>query len=293
MMNNINLYVASKNRLNGSTSSFLVNLPNGFLKQKKEEDLYLNVNGFYLINSWFNIQHNYNNNLFIINDGLYIPITLNEGSPNIYELLDDLNNKLSDFMTISYNRVKNKFIYRNITENSIQILPLNSGGFFGFEDNTINDITTETECDIPINVQGDIMLFLKLYAGDISLENNTLDNLFEGDYKPSYIIFSIPINVPQGALISYNNEDSGDSFKHKISNYHTNIDHFTLAIVNQDGKEITGITDYIVSLQFQKIIENKNIKYLKDIRNIIYNIYEYIRWFGRTYYNMISPYPIY
>ena len=175
----------------------------------------------------------------------------------------------------------------------LQTEQVNSGGFLGFEDNTINDIDSETECDIPINVQGDIMIFLQLYAGDISLENNTLDNLFEGDYKPSNIIFSIPINVPQGALISYNNEDAGDSFKHKISNYHTNIDHFTLAIVNQDGKEITGITDYMVSLQFQKIIENKNIKYLKDIRNIMNNIYEYIMWFGRTYYNMISPYPIY
>ena len=51
MMNNVELCVASKNRLNGSTSSFLVNLPNGFLNQKKEEDLYLNVNGFDLINS--------------------------------------------------------------------------------------------------------------------------------------------------------------------------------------------------------------------------------------------------
>ena len=48
----------------------------------------------------------------IINNGFYIPKTLNEGSPNIYELLDDLNNKLSKFLIISYNRVKNQFIYK-------------------------------------------------------------------------------------------------------------------------------------------------------------------------------------
>ena len=129
---------------------------------KKKIFFILNVNGFYLINSWFNIQHDYNNNFIIINNGFYIPKTLNEGSPNIYELLDDLNNKLSNYMTISYKRVKNKFIYKNITVNPIQILSLNSGGFLGFEHNTINDIDLETECDIPINVQGDIMLFLQL-----------------------------------------------------------------------------------------------------------------------------------
>lgn len=287
--NNINLYVSSKNRLDGSASSFTVNVPNGLLVNEEYEEWVLSVNGFYLINSWYNIQKGYNNQFQLIVNGVPISLELNEGSPNVYELYNDLVAKTSIYLTISYNKITNKFTYKNISGSTLSIIPLNSGGFLGFDNLTVNSISAlGTECDNPINVQGDMMLFLRLYGGDISLKNDSIDNFDDGFYKNSDIIFSIPINVPPGALISYNGDNN---FKHKLSQTRNDIDKFQLIVVNDKGEEITGMTDYYVLLQFQK---NPNyyimiLKYLEDMKTILKNIYEFIKWFSETYYNQIAP----
>lgn len=287
--NNINLYVSSKNRLDGTASSFTVNLPNGLLVNEDYEEWVLSVNGFYLINSWYNIQKNYNNQFQLIVNGVSISLELNEGSPNIYELYDDLVSKTSSYLNISYSRITNKFTYYNISGTTLSIIPLNSGGFLGFENLTINDIDADgVECENPINVQGDMMLFLRLYGGDITLQNDSIDNFDDGLYRTTDIIFSIPINVPPGALISYNGDDN---FKHKLSQAKNDIDKFQLIIVNERGQQITGMTDYYLLLQFQK---NMNyyvliLKYLEDMKLILKNIYQFIKWFSETYYNQIIP----
>ena len=287
--NNINLYVSSKNRLDGTASSFTVNVPNGLLVNEEYEEWVLSVNGFYLINSWYNIQKGYNNQFQLIVNNVPISLELNEGSPNIYELYNDLVAKKSLYLTITYNRITNKFTYHNISGTTVKIIPLNSGGFLGFENLTINDIDVGgTECENPIIVQGDMMLFLRLYGGDISLKNDSIDNFDDGIYKATDIIFSIPINVPTGALISYNGDNN---FKHKLSQTRNDIDKFQLIVVNERGEEIIGMTDYYVFLQFQK---NMNyyiliLKYLEDIETILKNIYEFIKWFSNTYYNQIIP----
>lgn len=289
---NVNVYISSKNRLDGRASNFLVNIPNGLLTCKKNENWVMNVNGFYLINSWYNIQENYNNSFNIIVDGISTNILLKSGSPNINELFLDLQTKTSSYMTITYDRTTNKFTYTNISGGVLQIIPINSGGFLGLENLTVNEISVDgTECDNPIVVQGDMMLFLKLYGGDISLKNSTLDNIVDCDYSNDQIIFSTAINVPTGALISYNNQDGGDSFSHQITQFQEDIDHFSLIIVNENGIEITGMTDYIVLLQFKKVenLYNKIYYYLDSIQNILNNLYQFTKWFSTTYYNMIAP----
>ena len=66
-------------------------------------------------------------------------------------------------------------------------------------------------------------------------------------------ILSVPVNVPPQSLISYNNEDGGNSFTHLITQTREDIDHFSLVVVNEKGQEITNMTDYIILLQFQKV----------------------------------------
>jgi hypothetical protein len=288
--NNINLYVSSKNRLDGTASSFTVNLPNGLLTNEEYEEWVLSVNGFYLINSWYNIQKSYNNQFQLLVNNVAVSLELNEGSPNIYELYDDVVLKTNSYLNIVYNRITNKFTYYNISGTTLSIIPLNCGGFLGFENLTVNDIDVDgTECELPINVQGDMMLFLRLYGGDITLQNDSIDNFNDGLYETCDIIFSIPINVPSGALISYNGGDN--NFKHKLSQSRNDIDKFHLIIVNERGQQITGMTDYYLLLQFQKNVNYYIVilKYLEDIKTIFKNIYEFIKWFSETYYNQIIP----
>lgn len=231
--NNINLYISSKNRVDGDASSFSVVVPNGLISCKKNENWKLNVNGFYLINSWYNIKSNYNNHFVVIYNSISYDIYLTEGSPNVYELLQDLNEKLATYMTVSYNRAKNKFTYKNNNATPCRIIPITAGDFLGFENFTDTNIDTlGVESDDPINVQGDKMLFVKLYASDFTLANNSIDNLFTGDYLPNTIIFSVPINVPPQSLISYNNEDGGNSFTHLITQSRDDIDHFSNKLIN-------------------------------------------------------------
>jgi len=285
--NKVNLFISSKNRLDGTTSDFLVNIPNGFLKCRKNEEWLMRVSSFNVINNWFHITNNYNNSFQLIVGSETYNFTLNEGSPNIYELLEDLQLKTQGYLTITYDKIKNRFIYNNITnEQNITLIPINSGDFLGFDNMTLNEITSLTISDNPINVQGDRLLFLKLYGGDITLKNNTIDNLYDENYQQSDILFYIPINVPSGSLISYNNEDSGVNFSHKIAQHQDDIDHFSLQIVNEDGKPVIGFSDYYLILQFEKVVNTNFILY--DILTVLENIFEYIKWFGNTYYQMIQ-----
>ena len=58
-----------------------------------------------------------------------------------------------------------------------------------------------------------------------------------------------PIDVPSNGLLSYNNEDGGDSFQYRLANVEQ-ITWFTLTIYNQDNEFIPNFSDYILLLQF-------------------------------------------
>ena len=159
-MSKINIYVNSKNRKSDETpSNFSVIIPDGLLKCNTDEYFTLSVNSFYCYNDFYQCNINSNSFRIIFRTNLnavflttnYI---LNVGNPNIYDLITDINTKLSGYLTCTYNEIKNKITYTRTyaqTTNyfNMYILCVNSGSSFNVETLIL---TTDTESTYPINI---------------------------------------------------------------------------------------------------------------------------------------------
>ena len=284
-MSKINIYVNSKNRKSDETpSNFSVIIPNGLLKVNKHEYFTLSVNSFYCYNDFYqsNANSNYFNLIFRDNTNVVYStqkLYLKLGNPNIYDLLSDINTKLSGYLTCSYDNIKNKITYTRIyaqTSNyyTMYINAINSGCFFGLNNNVETIILfSGSESINPININSIRALSVGI-DGDISFNNNNMEsNLNNSVYKASDLIFQTAVNVPKGFLIDYQNIDGGDSFKFTLGN-HDRIKYFILSVYDQDGNTITDMTDYIIHIQFTINKKSQKEALLKSL--IDYNKQSYL-----------------
>ena len=287
-MSKINIYVNSKNRKSDeSPSNFSVIIPDGLLKVNSDEYFSLSVNSFYCYNDFYQCNNNSNsfNIVFRTNlNAVYVTnkYNLNIGNPNIYDILNDINNKLSGYVTCTYDNIKNKITYTRIyaqTNNyyNLYILPINAGNFLGLTNNTETLINT-TESTYPININTIRALSVGI-DGDISFNYNNMEsNLTNSLYKASDLIFQMGINVPKGFLLDYQNVDGGDSFRFNLGNKNA-IKYFILSVYDQDGNTITDMTDYIIHMQFTINKQSQTDKLLKsmiDYNRQIYLVVGYI-----------------
>ncbi len=288
MTDKINVYINSKNRNAYETASkFIVNVPQNLLRLERDEYFTLNVNGFYCFNTWFNCIDGFNNEFEIIIKNIDGIITysnlykLNTGNPNVNDLKNNLNIILTPYINITYDKIKNKFIYKRIlpiTDNDyVMYLNIkNAEDFLGFKKKDRNSLI-ELPYNIDIysyyivNVLGDEAIIIKI-AGDIILSGNTIDNFGNIKYSPSSIIFIKAIDVPSNGLLKYNNEDSGDSFQYLLNNIEQ-INFFELSVYNQDEEPIPDFSEFILNLQFIKhkrmtkleVLMESLIDYVKQI----------------------------
>ena len=157
------------------------------------------------------------------------------------------------------------------------IYPINSGGFFGLNNNVETLISSSgTTSTYPININTIRALSVGI-DGDVSFSNNNMEsNLNNSVYKASDLIFQTAVNVPKGYLITYQNIDGGDSFKYTLGN-NDRIKYFILSVYDQDGNTITDMTDYIIHKQLLKTLIDYNkqsyliIGHIFDIMNNMFN----------------------
>jgi len=292
-MDKINIYINSKNRdLSERISNFTVRIPQNLLRLSQGEYFTLNVNGFYCYNSWFNCIDGFNNEFQLIIKNINDEIVetynykLNDGNPNVNDVKSNLNGLLINKVLVSYDKQRNKFIFKRSlpvsTQNYTMYLKIiNSEDFLGFYKNDRN-----IEILLPylqnvfsnniINILGDEAIIIKI-NGDCILAGNTVDNFGTETYEPSNIIFMKPIDVPSNGLLEYNNEDGGDSFQYRLANVEQ-ITWFTLSVYNQDDELIPNFSDYILLLQFIRhkteegkveILLNTLVDYVKQIYLLI------------------------
>ena len=295
-MDKINIYINSKNRdLSEKISNFTVRIPQNLLRLSQGEYFTLNVNGFYCYNSWFNCIDGFNNEFQLIIKNINDEIVetynykLNDGNPNVNDVKSNLNGLLINKVLVSYDKQRNKFIFKRSlpvsTQNYTMYLKIiNSEDFLGFYKNDRN-----IEILLPylqnvfsnniINILGDEAIIIKI-NGDCILAGNTVDNFGTETYEPSNIIFIKPIDVPSNGLLEYNNEDGGDSFHYKLANVEQ-ITWFTLSVYNQDDELIPNFSDYILLLQFIRhkteegkleILLNTLLDYVKQIYLLISHV---------------------
>ena len=129
---------------------------------------------------------------------------LSLGNPNIYDVLNDLNTKMSVYCTVTYDKIKNYFtFFRTYAQDSnyysMYIKPINSSCFLGFSNNVENLISVSgTPSTFPINVNNIIALNVVI-DGDISFENNNIDNCY-GVWQNSDIILQKGVDVPKNGF---------------------------------------------------------------------------------------------
>ena len=288
-MDKINIYINSKNRdLSEQISNFTVRIPQNLLRLSQGEYFTLNVNGFYCYNSWFNCIDNFNNEFHIIIKNIENEIIqtyvykLNDGNPNVNDVKTNLNNLLLNKVNITYDKQRNKFIFKRTLAVSTQnyrmyIKIINSEDFLGFykSDRDIEILLPYFQnvySNNIINILGDEAIIIKI-NGDCILAGNTVDNFGTETYEPSNIIFMKPIDVPSNGLLKYDNDDGGDSFHYRLANVEQ-ITWFTLSVHNQDNELIPNFSDYILLLQFIRhkteegkveILLNSLLDYVKQI----------------------------
>jgi hypothetical protein len=295
-MDKINIYINSKNRdLSEQISNFTVRIPQNLLRLSQGEYFTLNVNGFYCYNSWFNCIDNFNNEFHIIIKNIENEIIqtyvykLNDGNPNVNDVKTNLNNLLLNKVNITYDKQRNKFIFKRTLAVSTQnyrmyIKIINSEDFLGFykSDRDIEILLPYLQnvySNNIINILGDEAIIIKI-NGDCILAGNTVDNFGTETYEPSNIIFMKPIDVPSNGLLKYNNEDGGDSFHYRLANVEQ-ITWFTLSVYNQDNELIPNFSDYILLLQFirHKTEDGKVETLLNSLLDYVKQIYLMISHF--------------
>ena len=288
-MDKINIYINSKNRdLSEKISNFTVRIPQNLLRLSQGEYFTLNVNGFYCYNSWFNCIDGFNNEFQLIIKNINDEIVetynykLNDGNPNVNDVKSNLNGLLINKVLVSYDKQRNKFIFKRSlpvsTQNYTMYLKIiNSEDFLGFykSDRNIEILLPYLQnvySNNIINILGDEAIIIKI-NGDCILAGNTVDNFGTETYEPSNIIFMKPIDVPSNGLLEYNNEDGGDSFQYRLANVEQ-ITWFTLTVYNQDDELIPNFSDYILLLQFIRhkteegkveVLLNTLVDYVKQI----------------------------
>lgn len=239
-------YISSKNRQSGSINQFLITFPNALFYNTdfKKHYLKINLNDCSILKEWYDILDNVNNN-FELNG---VPMTLTEGSPNVYLLLADLNAKLIGEYIVDYNINLNKFNF-TASNPANTIKPINSGHLFGLIDGTT--YTGSFQSSTIINIQYENSLYL---CCDVAVNGQNLDNIVNDKMNVSSIIARIPINQSTGQTIVYNSyKNTTESIQLSTMN---GVDCMTFSVYSNQGRHIPLNFNYTFSIKCEHYIED-------------------------------------
>jgi hypothetical protein len=198
------------------------------------------------------------------------------GNPNVYDIRDELNSLLLNYISVTYDKVKNLFLYTRTKaqDNSNYRLYLkikNCGSFLGFPKDYNNKeilITTEGIYSYqPINVIYHQQLLVNI-DGDIQMQINNLDNKNSDVLEPTAVLFMKPIDIQRNQLIMYDNWDGNASFQYKISQKDT-INQINIRITNQDNEPISTLGDWQLTMQLERHDEDITESLLTQIKEYI------------------------
>jgi hypothetical protein len=290
----INLYLNSANRtLGDSPSSFEMTMSSTLVTADTNEIFFMNVIQFNTFNNFYQVQTGYNTDFLIIivpssGNNQIIYGTIPYGNLTVYDILNYLSVLLNGLVNITYDKLKNKFIFTRIINNStlyngiyitnIYLNIINCDSLLGFS-RTSRNINIEfvynvpRYSDQPINVISITNFFVHV-SGDLYLNDENYDNHNSSEIDNNNIIFSMAVDKPFNTCLSYNNSDGGNSFYFRLDNCKTNINHFKLEIRDQFHQLIPQFPDYNIVIQFtKKTRENVFLRPLLDIRNYILQLY--------------------
>lgn len=267
-MNKNNVLICSKNRsINDSPSNITVNLDNDLICNE-DEYFTVKINSFNMIKSFYSVQPGLNDEirLYLYLNGVvdeayirYIPY----GNYNVNSLIDVLKLVfIDDIISVDYDKRLNKFLFKRkqneISDlyDAISIVCINSGIIMGLNNNeelfiNFNGVLSPNF----INISGYEMMLIK-FGGNVSIDN-TYTNLINQFYLPSQVIGIINIQqyMPMDSIMLNNtNDNDANTFMIKSKKIHS----FTIQIVNENDIEFPQMSNFFLSLCFEKHT-NKNL----------------------------------
>jgi len=294
IMNKHEIIVFSKNRSqNESSSQFSVNLNNNIICGP-DEYFTISLSSFFMIKSFYSIQSGLNNVFYIVmrkpNDTTEYFRGIPDGNYDTRELLKKLIELCFGLMDVSYDPIKNKFIFKRV-ENEVTegydvfIRPLNCGVILGLNDG-IEKLVTEggIYSDRFVNLSGDSSMLIKL--GDVSFEKSYI-NMVSENFEVNNILGIIDIAsvAPMDSITS----DCKD-VEYKISD--KNIKKLSISIVNENNVVFPYMSDSIMKLTIKKYKAKSNeiealmnqiltrindmVYYVANIVNLITNFIEQV-----------------
>jgi hypothetical protein len=287
----VNFIINTKGRdmnINPNPNTIDVNVPSGLLALQSDEEFIMTVNSFQCFKQFYSCQNGYNNQFQLIytdtsNNSNVNNYYLQQGNYDVYTMTNYLNSILSNDVNITYDSIQNILNFTRISpiDSNHQILYLNiinCDAFLGFSKNIpiLLPFNSTVSSLYPLNIQGDNTILIEI-SGDIVL-NSSLDNLNSTQFLHSKIIFLKPIDVPANGLIEYSNIDGGNSFSFVLHNQEQ-INFFKLTCYNQDYQIFQNITDYIMTIQFEKkkkvnyylLALEKILEYISDLFLLLSN----------------------
>ena len=302
----INLYLNSVNRTIGDKpSSFEMVMVNSLITADTNEIFFLNVIQFNTFNNFYQVQKGYNTDFEILiynHDNEFHDSIIGEipyGNLSVYDILNYLQTLLNGLINITYDKLKNKFIFTRIINTStlyngiyisnMYLNIINCDTLLGYQRISRNKpiefiYNVATYSDQPINVISITNFFVHV-SGDLYLNDENYDNHNSSEIDNNNIIFSMAIDKPFNTCLSYNNIDGGNSFYYRLDNSKANINRFKLEIRDQFNQLIPNFPEYNMIMQFtKKTRENVFLRPLIDIKNYLSQIY---LMFGTIYQKLL------
>lgn len=256
-----NVLISSRNKNPYDTNTdYNVKLDDEFFIQNGEE-MYVCMNQFHTIKSFYACQNGLNNHFQIIVrpisspsdeaiDNYFIP----EGNYDVKSLMNEIikitaGNEV--LFQISYDAKVNKYVYKNLfrPDFNVYIKPITSGIFLGLENGVEYLISAQgTYSSKFINLSGYTSMVIKL-EGDLNVENS-VSNIDSTTLRYDKILAVLNIN-DKSPMDSITYENDGCLFKHRITSQ--KINKFKVKIVNDDGTPFTNMADWIMTLRFEKM----------------------------------------
>lgn len=261
IINKYNLYINSNQRIKGTSNSFTIQLQRPINKSNEKSKFQFYISS---LNYPFSFnQVNSNNNTFTVSLNLGAPVTvsLSFGNYNIINLLTEVINKTnvalggvyplsssysktSGLATLIYGLNDGNTIYFNFSGTTI-------GSMLGFSNNILVNFGNNAVGDKNVNVNP--ISYFCIRSNTLTSANNDLESL-EKTSEKSNIICKIPINVPSGSYIRYEQPYESRIF--------SNLDIITLIDfeVTAGGKNypIGNSLDFSFCLIVEEFIVNEN-----------------------------------
>jgi hypothetical protein len=145
MTDKINLYVNSSYRkADETTTNLKVIVPSGLIKSYGKDYFTLSITSFYCFNTLYQMDETNSDFIIIVRDAsdnifkyLYFSFVDCVGNPNVYDIRDELNTLLKDYISVTYDKIKNLFLFTrtkatDASYNKIYLKNKTCGNFLGF-----------------------------------------------------------------------------------------------------------------------------------------------------------------